>query len=207
MTSPALNGLNPTSQPRQDSTAAATLIAWLDREIWLVTAQHGPRRSGLIATFVNPASIVTEMARMVVGLSRLHFTWELVEASGAFALHLLSEQHLEHVWRFGLRSGREQDKFAGLVVRTGQTGSPILEDCTGWMDCRVEASLPTGDRTICLAEVVESQVTNFGPPLTQRRLLQLARPEYLAELKRQLHADSIADAEAIRQWREERQKA
>jgi len=191
----------------QDTTAAATLIAWLDREIWLVTAQHGSKRSGLIATFVSPASIVTELSRMLVGLSRRHYTWELVEASGAFALHLMSEQHLEHVWRFGLQSGRERDKFAGLAVRSAQTGSPILEDCIGWMDCRVEASQPTGDRTVYLAEVLESQVTNFGPPLTQRRLLQLASKETLAEMKRQQHADSLADADAILLWRQQRPKA
>ncbi len=157
-----------------DTTAAATLIAWLDREIWLVTAQAGRRRSGLIATFVNPASIVPDLPRMLIGLSRLHYTWELVELSGALALHLLSEQHLEHVWRFGLQSGRELDKFEGMTLSTAQTGSPILSDCIGWMDCRVETSQPTGDRVVYLVEVLESRVTNFGPPLTQRRLLQLS---------------------------------
>src|SRR6516225_9780017 len=77
--------------PPMDSTAASTLIAWLDRELWLVTSQAGDRRGGLIATFVNPASIVADLPRMLVGLARQHHTWEVVEASGAFALHLLGE--------------------------------------------------------------------------------------------------------------------
>jgi len=47
-------------------------------------------------------------------------------------------------------------------------------------------------------------VTHFGPPLTQRRLFEVAPPERLAELKRQLHTDSYADADAIRAWREQR---
>src|SRR5262245_57890902 len=102
---------------RMDPTASATLFAWLDREIWLVTAQVGARRGGLIATFVSQASIVPEMPRMLVGLGKQHFTWELVEASNSFALHLLGEAQMELVWRFGLRSGRELDKFAGLSVR------------------------------------------------------------------------------------------
>src|SRR5438876_12165539 len=86
---------------RMDATAAATLIAWLDQEIWLVTAQAGDQRGGLIATFVSPASIVAEVPRMLLGIARQHHTWGLIESSGALGLHLLGEQHLEWVWRFG----------------------------------------------------------------------------------------------------------
>lgn len=184
-----------------DATAASTLFAWLDREIWLVTAQAGARRGGLIATFVNSASIVPDLPRMLIALSRQHHTWELVEESNAFALHLLSENHLDWIWRFGLESGRAQDKLHGLRVRQGSTGSPVLEDAIGWLDCRVEERLNIGDRTIYLAEVVEGGVTHFTRPLTFQRLLQLAPSAQLAELKRQLHHDSEIDAEAIRQWR------
>ena len=184
-----------------DSTAASTLFAWLDREIWLVTAQADTRRGGLIATFVNPASIVPDLPRMFVGLSRQHYTWELIEQSNAFALHLLSESHLDWIWRFGLESGRGRDKLHGLRVRQVSSGSPVLEDAIGWLDCRVEERLDTGDRTLYLAEVVQGGVTHFAPPLTLQRLLQLAPPARLAELKRQLHRDSEIDAEAIRKWR------
>jgi flavin reductase (DIM6/NTAB) family NADH-FMN oxidoreductase RutF len=189
-----------------DETAASTLFAWVDRELWLVTAQAGGRRGGLIATFVNQASIVPELPRVVVGLAKQHQTWELVEASGAFALHLVGEQHLDWVWRFGLESGRDADKFQGLPLRAEATGSPLLDDAIGWLDCRVEARLDTGDRTLYLAEVVQGQVTHFGPPLTLRRLFELAPSERLAELKRQLHTDSYTDADAILAWRQQRQE-
>jgi flavin reductase (DIM6/NTAB) family NADH-FMN oxidoreductase RutF len=185
-----------------DATAAATLIAWLDQEIWLVTAQAGGRRGGLIATFVSPASIAAEVPRMLVGLARQHHTWSLVEAAGGLALHLLAERHIDWVWRFGLCSGRDGDKFEGLTYRSGLGGSPLLDDAVGWMDCRVEARLDTGDRTLYLVEVLESRVTHFAPPLTVRRLTELASPAQLTELKRQRHVDSLADAEAIRLWRQ-----
>jgi flavin reductase (DIM6/NTAB) family NADH-FMN oxidoreductase RutF len=187
-----------------DSTAASTLFAWLDREVWLVTARAGERRGGLIATFVNPATIVPELPRVVVGLARQHHTWELIEASGAFALHLLSEQHLDWVWRFGLESGREQDKFADLAWHAETTGSPLLEEAIGWLDCRVEARLDSGDRTLYLGEVVQGRVTHFAPPLTQQRLMELAPPDRLAEMKRQRHHDSQIDADAIHAWRQGR---
>src|SRR6185437_15690023 len=174
-------------------TAVSALFAQLNPEIWLVTAQAEGQRGGLIATFVNQASIVPEMPRMLVGLARQHHTRELLEQSNAFALHLLSEQHLDWVWRFGLQSGRGRDKLDGLPVRQGITGSPVLEDALGRLDC--------GDRTIYLAEVVQGGITNSAPPLTVQHLLQQTPPDRLAELKRQLQRDSAIDAEAIRRWR------
>src|SRR4051812_48836551 len=118
-----------------DVTAATTLFARLDPEVWLVTAQApgGGPRGGLIATHVAPASIAAELPRVAVGLAKQHHTWGLVEASGAFALHLLGADDLDLVWRFGLDSGRDLDKFAGLEPppRRGATGSPLLAGAVG----------------------------------------------------------------------------
>ena len=111
---------------------------------------------------------------MLLGVAKQHHTWSLIEASGAFALHLLGEEQLDLVWRFGLETGHEVDKLAGLNWQPGITGSPLLENAIGYLDCRVETKLDTGDRTIYLAEVVQGQVGHFGPPLTQKRLVQLA---------------------------------
>ena len=187
-----------------DVTAPSTLFAWLDRELWLVTAAADGRRGGLIATFVSEASIVPDLPRVVVGLAKQHHTHGLVESSGAFALHLFGEDRLDWVWRFGLESGRSADKFAGLDVRTAATGSPLLAGAVGWLDCRVEGRLDTGDRTVYLAEVVQSQVTHFSQPLTLQRLLQLAPPDRLKELKRLRHADAGVDAAAVLEWRRRR---
>jgi flavin reductase (DIM6/NTAB) family NADH-FMN oxidoreductase RutF len=184
--------------------ASANLFAQLDRELWLLTAAAAGRRGGLIATFVSQASLVPDLPRVLVGLAKQHHTWELVEASGAFALHLLDEPHLDWVWRFGLRSGRDGDKLAGLAVRTGASGSPVLTDARGWLDCRVEARLDTGDRTVYLAEVLASRLDRPGQVLTVSRLLQLAPPEQLRELKEQVARDSAIDAAAIHVWRQQR---
>ena len=187
-----------------DVTAPSMLFGWLDRELWLVTAAADGRRSGLIATFVSEASIAPELPRVLVGLAKQHQTHALVESAGAFALHLLGEDQIDWVWRFGLKSGRSADKFAGLDVQTADTGSPLLSGAVGWLDCRVEDRLDTGDRTVFLAEVVQSQVTHFSQPLTLQRLMHLAPPDRLRELKRRRHADADVDAAAILAWRRSR---
>ena len=111
-----------------------------------MTAAADVNRGGLIATFVSQASIVPELPRVVIGIARQHFTWQLIEQTGAFALHLLGDEHLPWVWRFGLRSGRQGDKLDGIASRAGKTGSPILPDALAWLEARVEGRLDTGDR-------------------------------------------------------------
>jgi flavin reductase (DIM6/NTAB) family NADH-FMN oxidoreductase RutF len=183
---------------------AVDLLERVDRELWIVTARFGERVGGLVATFVNAASIAPEFPRVVVGLAKQHNTWHLVERSGAFGLHLIDEAHVDWVWSFGLRSGRDHEKLNGLAWQAGASGSPLLDEALGWLDCRVESRMDAADRTIYLAEVLAVCARGKGPPLTVQRMLQLATPEQRQELKRQRDADGLLDAERIRAWRGQR---
>jgi flavin reductase (DIM6/NTAB) family NADH-FMN oxidoreductase RutF len=181
--------------------SAADIFAQTDCELWLVTASAPPRQGGLIATFVSRASITPDFPRVVVGLAYYHHTAELIKASQAFGLHLLGDDNLDLVWRFGTCSGRDTDKFAGVEFRAGQTGSPIVNGVLGWLDCRVEAELDTGDRMLLLAEVVDAVLTSTARPLTGKRLGELASPDRMRQLKEQEAQDGALDAAAIRAWR------
>src|SRR5688572_9788902 len=102
----------PITEPhaRDRSMSQATeLFSLTDRELWLITSQAAGQRGGLIATFVCHASLPPELPRVLVAIAKHHFTWKLIESSKAFALHLLTEQHIDLVWRFGLQSGRDAD--------------------------------------------------------------------------------------------------
>ncbi len=140
-----------------DSDAINEVFALTDRELWLVTAQADGVRAGLIATFVNQASIVPAMPRLVVGLAKQHHTAQVLAHSGRFVLHLLTEEQIDMVWRFGLHSGRDVDKWSGLATADA-AGGPRLADALAWLDCHVEAALDTGDRTIYLAAVEAGRV-------------------------------------------------
>ena len=181
-----------------DLTALERLI---DPELWLITARDGPDRGGLIATNVSPASIVPSLPRMLVGVARRHWTWELIERSGAFAMHLLAEDHLDWAVRFGTRSGRAEDKFVGVATETGRSGSPLLTGAVGWFDCRVESRTETGDRTVYLAEVLEVRACDPRPVLTAGRMVRLVPDDVRRELNRQREHDAALDSEAILAWR------
>lgn len=174
----------------------------LDRELWLISAQAGERRSGLIATYVAKVSLVPSLPRVTIALARHHFTHELIEASHAFCMHLMDESQIDWVWRFGIRSGREFDKLQNLKVTTGDSGAPILSDAPAWVDCRVEARLDSGDRTIYVADVINARVERRTTPLTFKRLLEIAPADKLQEVKNAMEHDIELDRAAILEWRQ-----
>ena len=181
-------------------------LALFDRAAWIITAASGETRSGLVATFVNSASLVPTLPRLAVGIACHHRTWELIRASRAFAAHLVDEDACELVWRFGLASGRSVDKFAGLAWRAGQTGSPILEDALTSLDCTVEAELEIGDRTIFVGDVVSGGIHRPGVPLMASRLFALASPEQKAQMDAARVHDEQIDRDAMLAWRAQRSR-
>ena len=138
---------------------------------------------------------------MVVGLSRQHHTYDLVETGRVFCLHLLDEAHLDWVWHFGLQSGRDVDKFQGLAVRAGKTGCPVLTDAPAWLECQVADRLNTGDRSLFLGDVVDAGQGKPGPLLTLKGLARLGPADKLRQLQEHIARDRDADARAIQEWR------
>lgn len=182
---------------------ASELFFLADREIWLITAQDAQRRGGLIATFVCHASLPPDLPRVLVAVAKQHFTWQLLEASGVFTLHLLGEENLDLAWRFGLESGHDVHKLAGIDAQPSSLGCPRVSGTLGWADCRVEARWDTGDRTLYLAEIVNAVVERHAAPLTLHRLLKIAPPDKLERLRTLREQDAQIDAAAILAWRKQ----
>ena len=192
-----------TLPPLTEATArgVARVFHLYDPPLWLVTTAHGGRRGGLIATFAVRASIVASLPRMVLGIARQHHTWGLIEASGGFALHLLYPAQLDLVWRFGLTSGHDADKFAGLDAASTPGGQPLLCEALAWLDCRVEDRLDCGDRSIYLAAVTSGATTGETQPLGVHGLMAAAPPERREALSALYTRDGQIDAAAIQAWR------
>jgi flavin reductase (DIM6/NTAB) family NADH-FMN oxidoreductase RutF len=195
--------LKPIAAPK--ASAIGQVFDLYDPPLWLVTAGHAGRRGGLIATFAVRASIVATLPRMVLGVAKQHHTWALIEASGGFALHLLHADQLDLVWRFGLTSGHQVDKFAGLSTTATPSGQPRIADALAWLDCRCESRMDSGDRTIYLAAITDGGTTTGvgegAVPLTVGRLYAAAPPEERARLDALYARDAQVDAAAILAWR------
>jgi flavin reductase (DIM6/NTAB) family NADH-FMN oxidoreductase RutF len=173
----------------------------IDREVWIVTATNGSQRGGLVATWVSQASIDREHPVVLIGIAPNHFTAELIDASRAFCLHLITEGQIHHAWNFALGSGRDRDKFAGIVSKVAETGSPILTECLAWLDCRVFAVERTGDRNYYWADVIAGETTSSGSPLTESQLFRSATDAQKQLLRMGRDADITIQRPQQEAWR------
>jgi flavin reductase (DIM6/NTAB) family NADH-FMN oxidoreductase RutF len=177
-----------------DSKDAIALLRNADPIVWLVTAQSGPRKGGLVATWVHETSLDNEKPRLLVGLAPHHNTTELVLERGRLVLHQISPPDMEEYWSFCTKKGREFDKFADLQHRKDPFGLPRLEPCNGYLSCKVMATKDTGDRVYLWCDVEAGEKFSEAPPLRQSQLFALAGEERIKKLRE----DRERDAQQLR---------
>ncbi len=90
----------------------------------------------------------------------------MLRASGVFAVNVYDAADRELAGRLGKRSRTLPDKLAGVPYRLAANGCPILLAALGVLECRVTGSLPAGDSTLFVGEVVRAEVLREGTPLT-----------------------------------------
>jgi len=128
----------------------------------IVAAAHEGKVMGLAVAWAT--QIATN--RILICVGKQSATRDLILESGAFGLSLLARQHLDIARSFGLQSSRNVDKFKDAPYHTYQTGSPLLDDCATWFDCRVEDVFDVeGDEKLIVGRIIgmESVMTEFKP--------------------------------------------
>jgi flavin reductase (DIM6/NTAB) family NADH-FMN oxidoreductase RutF len=172
-----------------DQASIAALLGKMDFELFVLTAANGVRRNGQIVTWVMPATIVPEVPRLLVGIGRMTYTRELIEASRTFALNLLGEDQWPWVPHFGFRSGRDVNKLATVPFTHGVTGSPLLSGAVGYLECQVRAALDAGAHLFYLADILEGKLISDREPLRLHQLSEVLPMEEMATMRRLLEED------------------
>lgn len=142
---------------RLDGTALRRVFGQLVTGVTVVTSLAGEQPIGMTVNSFTPVSLdpplVAFCAQSTSGTGR-----ELLKY-GAFAVNILGADQQEVAEHF---SRRVQDRFAGLRVRPGATGSPIIQDALAFFDCRVVEKFERGDHVVILGEIAEAGVLREG---------------------------------------------
>lgn len=83
-----------------------------------------------------------------------------------FAVNFLSEQQEEISRRF---AARLQERFVGVPYRSGEHGSPILDGCLGFAECRKIAAHTHGDHAVIIGEMLDGAARDDREPLLYYR--------------------------------------
>ena len=151
-----------------------------------VTSHWQGKSNAQIAVAIAAASIVPGMPRVVVQIYKRNYSHDLIYSSGAFALNFLRQDQLDLIKDFGLVSGRDRDKLAGVAHKFRGSGSPVLEECWGFLDCRVVNAMDGGDMTCFLGEVLEGDTVTESEPLWWREARKVIPIEWSEEWDRKI---------------------
>lgn len=162
-----------------DYAPIAPIMSNLWSPIAAVSSRWQGQDNAQICVSIGGASIVADRPRVLVQIYKTNHSHAMITASGAFALNFPRAEQLDWIKAFGLTSGRDADKLAGRPYTTGATGSPLLTDCWGWLDCRIVNAMDGGDLTCFLAEVIAGRAQNPGPPMWWREARQQIPSEWL----------------------------
>lgn len=163
----------------------SSLLSMTDHEVFLITAQDSRgRKSGFIATWVLPASLLPGAPRVLIEVSPLNFTFELIKSSGHFLLHLLAHEQYTLMHTFGLESGRDQDKFADINWSVEpNTQLPLIDGVCGYGECKVWDTWDIGERIILVADMVHHICKPQATPLTKSSAFGQLPTEQVTQLK------------------------
>jgi flavin reductase len=131
--------------------------------VTIVTTAAGEELQGMTANAV--ASLSLDPVLVLVCVDQGTHTYRVLEAGGVFAVNILGE-HQEDVSRlFAKHAEPEIGTLRGQRFTLGSTGAPILEDCLGYVECRVAGVHEGGDHSIFIGEVVDGRIVADVKPL------------------------------------------
>ncbi len=120
----------------------------------------GPVQNLMTAAWAGTVCSDPPMVSVSVRPSR--YTYELIEKSGEFTVSLTDRRLLRAADYCGVRSGRDEDKFAvcGLtkVLPEGLRLAPAVAESPVTLACRVRERLPLGSHVMYIGEIVSTGV-------------------------------------------------
>ena len=124
--------------------------------VYVVTTRLNDTINGMTAAWVSQVSLKPLL--IMVSIAPPRYSHQLIKESGIFAINVLTSDQVELGKRFGYKSGRKVDKFAGLEYVTATTGAPILPQAYAYLDLKLVDTFPAGDHTLFVGEVVDAKV-------------------------------------------------
>ena len=143
-------------------TLRRALRAWTTG-VAVITSIHEGQQYGMTINSFNSVSL--EPPVISATLRQLTHTHDLVVKSGMFALTVLNSGQKDLSDLFAGKIPNIANRFDGLKTEKLLIDAPILEHGMAYFNCRVMNSIPIGENTLFIAEVIAARGEGGGEPL------------------------------------------
>ena len=143
-------------------------LGFITYGLYIVTSSYEGKDNAMIVNTVF--QVTAEPARVAISVNKESLTHELISQSHVFAaMPLAQTADLPFIGRFGFRTGRNFDKFAGLEIIRGQLGCPLIKQHTlSSLEVKVEQTVDVGTHTLFIGPVQDAVCFHLEPavPMT-----------------------------------------
>ena len=148
-----------------DVAAKKTVLRLFPYGLYVVTVAYEGEEHGMTANWLTQAAFEPPM--VVVAIENASRTIGMIRDARYFAVSLLAAGQRDLAGKLGRASSQVPQKLKGIKTKPAPVSkAPVLVEALGWLECRAIASLPAGDHTLVLGEVVEAGIENGdGQPL------------------------------------------
>jgi len=148
-----------------DLAAKKTVLRHFPYGLYVVTVAHDGDEHGMTANWITQAAFEPPM--VAVAVENTSKTIGMIRDSHHFAVNILLKGQRDLAGKLGRSADQAPQKLKGIKTKPGPvSGTPVLVDSLGWVECRVVATLPAGDHSLVLGEVVAAGVEREGQALT-----------------------------------------
>lgn len=131
--------------------------------VTVVTSKDDEGLIGMTASSFSSVSLNPPLVSICV--AKHLATHDRIEQASIFAVNILSKNQVDDGLRFAGMLPDVEDRFDGVDYATAETGSPLLANSLGWVDCKLWASHDGGDHTIFVGEVLDAGIDETAAPL------------------------------------------
>lgn len=140
-----------------------------------------------VLTVAWAGTICSDPAMLSISVRKERYSYPMIKESGEFVVNLTTKELVRATDYCGVKSGREEDKFAAAGLTKGEAekiNAPIIMESPVNLECRVVNVLELGSHDMFLAEVVNVQVSDEymdekgGFHLNDANLLAYSHGEY-----------------------------
>ncbi len=128
--------------------------------LYIVSSGNKTAGNGYISNTVF--QVTAEPPQFAASCNKDNYTAKFIRESGSFAVSVLhTDADPDLIGRFGYKSGKDFDKMAGMHIKYGETGAPIvLNDCIAFLECKVVQTIDAGTHLLFIGELVQAEVVD-----------------------------------------------
>lgn len=149
-----------------DPAARKATLRLITYGLYAVGVAAGQERNLFTANWLSQVSFDPPL--LAVSVENDGYSIDLLRRNGVFSVSVLGEDSTDEAALLGKRHALRPNKIDEVRWHAGVTGCPVLDDALGAIECRVVNSMPAGDSTLFMGEVIAARILRQGEPLTMR---------------------------------------